>query len=380
MDFLLTEDHILIRDTAREIAEEKLKPYAREIDEQETVRLDSLRELGELGYMAMTIPEEYGGVGLDNISYALTVEEFSKVCASTGVCVSVNNALCAEGVYKFGTEEQRQTYLPALGDGRNLACFALSEPGAGTDVGSTRTTAVKDGSDFVINGKKNFVTNGGFADFCLVMVKTNPDAGNRGLSILIVDKDTPGFSAGRHEQKLGIRGSDTSELLFDDCRVPQSNLLGEEGRGLRAALTLLNSGRIGIAAQSLGIGEAAYQAACRYAKDREQFGIPIAGFQAISFKLAEMATELEAARLLTYKAAWMKDQGEDYITASAMAKLYASEAANRVTAEAIQIHGGYGFIRDFDVERYFRDARVTTLYEGTSEAQKITISRNILKE
>lgn len=380
MDFTLTEDHILIRDTAREIAVEKLKPHARAIDEEEAVRLEPIRELGELGYMSMMIPEEYGGAGLDTVSYVLVVEEFSKVCASTGVCVSVNNSLFADGVYKFGTEEQRRTYLMPLGDGRKQACLALSEPGAGTDVGATRTTAIKDGSDYVINGKKNFVTNGGFADYILVLVKTDPDAGSRGLSMLLVEKDTPGFSVGRHELKLGIRGSDTSELLFDHCRVPQSNLLGGEGKGLRIALTILDGGRIGIAAQALGIGQAAYEDALKYSKERHAFGKPISEFQAISFKLAEMATELEAARLLTYKAAWLKDQGGDYMTAAAMAKLYASETANRVATEAIQIFGGYGYIRDFDVERYFRDARITSIYEGTSEAQKIVISRNILKD
>lgn len=379
MDFVLTDDHLLIRDTAREIAEEKLKPYAREIDEQETVRLETIRELGELGYMTMMIPEEYGGAGLDALSYVLVIEEFSKVCASTGVCVSVNNSLFAEGVYKFGTEEQRRKYLPPLGDGRAQACLALSEPEAGTDVGSTRTTAVKDGTDYVVNGKKNFVTNGGFADHILLLVSTDPEAGHRGLSMLIVDKDTPGFSVGRHELKLGIRGSDTTELVFDNCRIPQSNRLDEEGKGLRIALTILDGGRIGIAAQALGIAQAAYEEAVQYAKERKQFGRPIAEFQAVAFKLADMATELEAARLLTYKAAWLKDQGQDYVTAASMAKLYASEAANRITTEAIQIHGGYGYIRDFNVERYFRDARITTIYEGTSEAQRMVISRNILR-
>lgn len=380
MDFTLSDEHLMIRDAAREIAEEKLRPYAKEIDEKETVRLETIRELGQLGYMTMMIPEKYGGSGLDSISYVLVIEEFSKVCASTGVCVSVNNSLVAEGIYKFGTEEQRMKYLPPMGDGRMNACLALSEPGSGTDVGAARTTAIKAGSDYILNGKKIFVTNGGFADFALVLVSTDPDAGHRGLSVCIVEQGTPGFSIGRHEQKLGIRGSDTSELIFDNCRIPQTNRLGEEGKGLRFALTILDGGRIGIAAQALGIGQAAYEDALKYSKERKQFGQPISDFQAIAFKLADMATELDAARLLTYRAAWMKDQGLDYARESAMAKLHASETANTVATEAIQIHGGYGYIRDFNVERYFRDARITSIYEGTSEAQRIVISRSILKE
>jgi alkylation response protein AidB-like acyl-CoA dehydrogenase len=379
MNFTFTDDHIMMRETARKIAEEKLKPLAKEIDERETPDLDTLRELGELGFMAMMVPEEYGGAGLDTVSYVIVMEEFSKVCASTGVCVSVNNSLFADGVYKFGTEEQRKKYLPRLGNGQAQACLGLTEPGAGTDVGSTATTAVKDGSDYIINGKKHFVTNGGFADYLMVLVSTEPGTGHRGLSMVIIEKDTPGFSVGRHELKLGIRGSDTSELLFDNCRIPQANRLGEEGRGLKISLTILDGGRIGIAAQALGIAQAAYDDAVAYAKERTQFGKPIAEFQAIAFKIAEMATELEAARLMTYKAAWLKDQGEDYKMASSMAKLYASEASIRITNEALQIHGGYGYVRDFNVERYYRDARITTIYEGTSEAQKIVISRDILR-
>lgn len=379
MNFTFTDDHIMMRETARKIAEEKLKPLAKEIDERETPDLDTLRELGELGFMAMMVPEEYGGAGLDTVSYVIVMEEFSKVCASTGVCVSVNNSLFADGVYKFGTEEQRKKYLPRLGNGHAQACLGLTEPGAGTDVGSTATTAVKDGSDYIINGKKHFVTNGGFADYLMVLVSTEPGTGHRGLSMVIIEKDTPGFSVGRHELKLGIRGSDTSELLFDNCRIPQANRLGEEGRGLKISLTILDGGRIGIAAQALGIAQAAYDDAVAYAKERTQFGKPIAEFQAIAFKIAEMATELEAARLMTYKAAWLKDQGEDYKMASSMAKLYASEASIRITNEALQIHGGYGYVRDFNVERYYRDARITTIYEGTSEAQKIVISRDILR-
>jgi alkylation response protein AidB-like acyl-CoA dehydrogenase len=379
MNFTFTDDHVMMRETARKIAEEKLKPLAKEIDERETPDLDTLRELGELGFMAMMVPEEYGGAGLDTVSYVIVMEEFSKVCASTGVCVSVNNSLFADGVYKFGTEEQRKKYLPRLGNGQAQACLGLTEPGAGTDVGSTATTAVKDGSDYIINGKKHFVTNGGFADYLMVLVSTEPGTGHRGLSMVIIEKDTPGFSVGRHELKLGIRGSDTSELLFDNCRIPQANRLGEEGRGLKISLTILDGGRIGIAAQALGIAQAAYDDAVAYAKERTQFGKPIAEFQAIAFKIAEMATELEAARLMTYKAAWLKDQGEDYKMASSMAKLYASEASIRITNEALQIHGGYGYVRDFNVERYYRDARITTIYEGTSEAQKIVISRDILR-
>ncbi|MBT5876009.1 MAG: acyl-CoA dehydrogenase, partial [Candidatus Latescibacteria bacterium] len=302
-----------------------------------------------------------------------------RVCASTGVCVSVNNSLFADGVYKFGTEDQRQRFLPPMGDSRAQACISLSEPGAGTDVGSTLTTATKDGDSWVLNGKKNFATNGGFADFALVLVSTDQQAGHKGLSMFIVDKGTPGFSVGRHELKLGIRGSDTSELLFDDCRVPESSMLGSPGKGLSIALTILNGGRIGIAAQAIGIGQAAYEDAVAYSKERQQFGKPISEFQAVAFKLADMAVELEAAKLLTLKAAWLKDQGQDYITASAKAKLFASEAANRIATEALQIHGGYGYIRDFNVERYFRDARITTIYEGTSEAQRIVISRDVLR-
>mgnify|MGYP001201478460 CR=1 FL=1 len=378
MDFALNSDHIMMRDTTRRIAEEKLKPIAREIDESETVSYETIRELGEMGFMAMMVPEEYGGAGLDTISYVIAVEEFSRVCASTGVCVSVNNSLFADGVCSFGTEKQKRIYLPPLGCGKAQACLALTEPEAGTDVGATTTSALKIGSEYVIDGKKHFVTNGGFADNLLVLVTTAPGTGHRGLSMLLVEKGTPGFTIGRQEHKLGIRGSDTSELIFEKCRVPEENLLGEEGRGMNIALSILNGGRIGIAAQALGIAQGAYDASVQYAKERIQFDKPIAEFQAIAFKLAEMATELEAARLMTYKAAWLKDNGQDYIVASSMAKLYASEASIKITNEAIQIHGGYGYIRDFDVERFYRDARITTLYEGTSEAQKIVISRKIL--
>lgn len=381
MDFDLTESQQRVRDDIRAFTETRIRPLAREIDARGEVPMDVIRELGAAGYMAMMIPTAYGGAGLDTICYSVVVEEVSRVCASTGVCVSVNNSLFADGLYKFGSEALKRRYLPKMGDGRMNGCLALTELEAGTDLAAAKTTAVSDGDDYILNGRKLFITNGGFADAVLVLASTDPRADGRGMSVVVVDKETPGFRVGRREETLGIRGSDTSELIFENCRIPKTNRLGEEGDGFRIGLTILDGGRIGIASQAVGIAQAAYEEALAYAGSRQQFGRPIGAFQAIAFKLADMATEIDAARLLTLRAAYLKDRKKPYGTAAAMAKLYAAETAIRVTNEALQIYGGAGYVRHpkNSIERYYRDARVTAIYEGTSEAQRIVISRNILK-
>lgn len=381
MDFDLTESQQRVRDDIRAFAESRIRPLARQIDSDGKVPMDVIRELGARRYMAMMIPVDYGGAGLDTTSYSIVVEEVSRACASTGVCVSVNNSLFADGLYKFGSEALKRRYLPKMGDGRMNGCLALTEMEAGTDLAAAKTTAIPDGDDYILNGSKLFITNGGFSDATLALVSTDLLAGSRGLSVVVVDKGTPGFRVGRREETMGIRGSDTSELIFENCRIPRANRLGDEGDGFRIGLTILDGGRIGIASQAVGIAQAAYEEAVAYARTRQQFGRPIGTFQAIAFKLADMATEIDAARLLTLRAAWLKDRKQPYGTAAAMAKLYASEMAIRVTNEALQIHGGAGYVRhpQNNIERYYRDARITAIYEGTSEAQRIVVSRNILK-
>ncbi|ORJ56073.1 acyl-CoA dehydrogenase [Geothermobacter hydrogeniphilus] len=381
MKFELTEEQSLIRQTVREFAEKEIKPGAAERDETETFDRALMHDkVGELGLTGIVFPEEYGGAGADYISYAIAVEELSRVCASTGVTLSAHLSLGANPIYLFGTEEQKQQFLTPLAQGTKLGAFALTETGAGSDAGGTRTTAVRDGDSWVLNGTKIFCTNGGEAEIYIVFARTDKQAEkHHGISAFIVEKDTPGFTFGKKESKLGIRSSPTRELVFDNCRIPLANLLGEEGSGFKVAMKTLDGGRIGIASQALGIAQGAYEEALNYARERKQFDQPIAGFQAIQFKLADMATEIEAARLLVYQAAYKASAGIPYGKDSAMAKMYASDVAMKVTTEAVQIHGGYGFTRDFPVERMMRDAKITQIYEGTNEVQRIVIGAAITR-
>jgi butyryl-CoA dehydrogenase len=381
MIFELNEEQSLIRQTVREFAEKEIKPSAAERDETESFdRALMFDKVGELGLAGIVFPEEYGGAGADYISYAIAVEELSRVCGSTGVTLSAHLSLCANPIYLFGTEEQKKEFLIPLAEGTKLGAFALTETSAGSDAGGTRTTAVRDGDSWVLNGTKIFCTNGGEAEINIVFARTDKNAKkHHGISAFIVEKDTPGFSFGKKELKLGIRSSPTRELVFDNCRIPIANLLGEEGSGFKVAMKTLDGGRIGIAAQALGIAQGAYEAARDYALERKQFDQPIASFQAIQFKLADMATEIEAARLLVYQAAYKASAGQPYGKESAMAKMYASDVAMRVTTEAVQVFGGYGFTRDFPVERMMRDAKITQIYEGTNEVQRIVIAAAITR-
>ena len=378
MDFRLDEEHELFRRTARDFAQKELEPRAKEFEEQHEVAPEILKNLGELGYLGLVAPEAYGGVGADALSYTLVMEELSRACASTSTVVSVQNSLVEFPLVEFGTEAQKQKYLPKLATGEWMGAFGLTEPESGSDAAGMKTTAVRDGDVYVLNGAKRFITNAAFAHVFVVFAITDPEAGNRGVSCLLVERDTPGFTVGAEEEKMGIRGTSTCELFFEDCRVPVGNLLGEFNHGFKVAMLTLDSGRIGIAAQALGIAQAALDEALKYAQERIAFGKPLAAFQSIQFKLAEMKTKVEAARLLTYQAAWKKDQGEDCILESSLAKLYAGEIASEVADEAVQIHGGYGYIRDYKVERLYRDARITRIYEGTSEIQKLIIARQLL--
>ncbi|MGB9668742.1 MAG: acyl-CoA dehydrogenase [Thermosulfidibacteraceae bacterium] len=380
MRFELTEEQKMLKDMVRRFAEEQVKPRAKKIDEEGQIPRDIIEQLAELGLFGVHVPEEYGGSGMDYVSYAIVIEELSRACASTGVLVSAHTSLVVDPILKFGTEEQKRKYLVPLAKGEKIGAHAMTEPGAGTDVTSISTTARKEGDYYVINGVKHFITNGREADIFLVFAYTDKEKKHKGISAFIVERGTPGFTVGKLEHKLGIRGSSTAELIFEDCKVPASNLLGEEGQGFYIAMECYDGGRVGIAAQAVGIAQAAYEDSLEFAKTRVQFGQPIANFQAIQFKLADMVTLIEAARLLYLKAAWLKDQGiKSYYLYSAMAKLFASDVAMRVTRKAIQIHGGYGYTTDYNVERYYRDAKITEIYEGTVEAQRLTIARAILK-
>ena len=379
MDFEFNEDQKMIKEAAREFASEKLAPKAQEFDEKEEIPGEIYKELAELGYLGMLMPEEYGGSGLDFISYILVMEEFAKACAALEISLSVHNSLVCDAILKYGTDEQKKKYLPKLTRGEFIGAYSLTEPEAGTDAGSLKTSAVLKGNHYLLNGTKTFVTNAGIADLFVLFVLTTPEAKSKGISCLLVEKGLKGFTIGAKEKKMGIRGSDTRELSFEDCQVPRENLLGEENKGFSIALSLLDSGRIGVGAQSAGIAQSALDEALKYSKERVQFGQPICNFQAIQFKLATMATQIEAARLLVYRAAWMKQNNKRCSREASIAKLFASEIANYVVNEAVQIHGGYGYMKEYAVERYFRDARVTEIYEGTSEAQRIVISRDLLK-
>ncbi|MCS6982071.1 MAG: acyl-CoA dehydrogenase [Flavobacteriales bacterium] len=378
-DYLeITEEHKMIQEAARRFARERLLPGVIERDEKMLFDWDIIRELGQMGFMGMMVSPEWGGSGLDTLSYVLAMEEISKVDNSISVCMSVNNSLVCWGLEKYGTPMQKEKYLRRLARGEIIGAFCLSEPEAGSDATSQKTEAIDMGDHYLLNGTKNWITNGYNASVYLVMAQTDRSKGHRGINCLIVEKGMPGFQIGAKENKLGIRASDTTSLIFTDVRVPKENRLGEEGFGFKFAMQTLNGGRIGIAAQALGIAAGAYELALQYAKTRKAFGRPIAEHQAIAFKLAEMATRIEAARRLVYKAAWLKDQGQDYAMASSMAKLYASETAMWVTTEAVQIHGGYGYVKEYHVERLMRDAKITQIYEGTSEIQRIVISRHLL--
>jgi len=378
MQFQLSEEHLMIQKAARDFANTVLKPGVIDRDEHQKFPKEEIKQLGELGFMGMMVDPKYGGAGLDTISYVLAMEELSKIDASTSVVISVNNSLVCWGLENFGTEKQKQKYLVPLAKGEIIGAFCLSEPEAGSDATSQQTTGIDKGDHYLINGTKNWITNGSSASVYLVIAQTYPEKGHKGINAFIVERGMPGFVIGNKENKLGIRGSDTHSLMFTDVKVPKENRIGEDGFGFKFAMKTLAGGRIGIASQALGIASGAYELALGYSKERKAFGKPISQHQAIQFKLADMATEIEAARLLCLKAAWLKDQHLDYGTASAMAKVFASRVAMEVTVEAVQVHGGYGFVKEYHVERLMRDAKITQIYEGTTEVQKIVISRAIL--
>lgn len=379
MNFELSEEHKMIRDAARDFAQTELLPGVIERDENQTFPHEQIKKMGELGFLGMMVSPEYGGGGMDTISYVLAMEEISKVDASASVVMSVNNSLVCWGIEKFGTEEQKQKYLTRLATGEIIGAFCLSEPEAGSDATSQKTTAIDKGDHYLLNGTKNWITNGNNAEVCLVIAQTDVEKGHRGINALIVEKGMEGFVVGPKENKMGIRGSDTHSLMFTDVKVPKENRIGEDGFGFKFAMKTLSGGRIGIASQALGIASGALELALQYSKERKSFGKPICEHQAIAFKLADMATEIEAARLLCLRAAWQKDSGIDFTESGAMAKLFSAEKAMRIATEAVQIHGGYGFVKEYHVERLMRDAKITQIYEGTSEIQKIVISRSILR-
>jgi butyryl-CoA dehydrogenase len=381
MNFALSDEESLIQATARDFADRELAPLAAQIDREGEIPRAILDKMADLGFMGMLTPETYGGAGLSNFCLALVQLEINRACASTGVTMSVHNSLCQSPILRFGTEEQKRRYLPHLATGKWIGAYSLSEPVSGTDAAALLTTGARDGSDYVLRGSKNFVTNGAIADLFVTFVRTNPDPDARHdtISALLVERGTRGLTVGKPEKKMGIRGSSTTTLFFEDCRVPQANLLGNEGEGFKIALQTLDGGRIGIAAQAAGIAQACLDASVKYAKERRQFEQPIGNFQAIQWKLAQMATDIDAARLLILRAARLRDQGQPHTREASMAKLFASSMANLHAKEAIQIHGGVGYIREFPVERYFRDAKITEIYEGTSEVQRIVIARSLLK-
>ncbi len=379
MFFKLTEEQEMLRKTVRDFAENEIGPKAAEMDEKEEYDWDLWTKMADMGLTGIPYPEEYEGADMDNVSYAIAVEELSRVCASSGVLVSAHTSLCAWPIYHFGTEEQKQKYLVPLASGEKIGAMGLTEAGAGSDAGATKTTAVLDGDEYVINGAKIFITNGYYADIYVILASMDRSLKHKGISAFIIEKGTPGFTFGKKEHKLGIRASATYELVFENCRIPKENMLGKENEGFKIAMKLLDGGRIGIAAQALGIAQGAYEEALNYSKIREQFGKPISANQGLQWMLADMATQIEAARLLVYQAAWLKDNNESYSKQAAMAKLFAAETAMWVTTKAVQILGGYGYTREYPVERMMRDAKITEIYEGTSEVQRMVIASNILR-
>jgi alkylation response protein AidB-like acyl-CoA dehydrogenase len=380
MPFKLTDEQIMIQTMVRDFAREVLLPTAMERDRTKEFPAENLRKMGTLGLMGMMVPPEYNGAGVDTLSYVLALQEVAYACASTAVVMSVHNSIVCETINRFGTEEQKQTYLKPLAAGDVIGAFALTEPQAGSDPVSQLTWAERDGEHYIIHGTKRFITSGKHAGVTIITAKTDKTKRHKGISAFIVKKGTPGFTVGKTEEKMGLCASDTTDLVFEDCRIPAGNLLGQEGDGFKIAMTALDGGRIGIAAQSVGVAQAALDAAISYAKAREQFGQPISKFQGLRWMLADMATKLEAARQLTFSAAAMKDRGERYTMQASIAKLFASEMVNRVTAKALQIHGGYGYIKEYPVERFYRDARVFTIYEGTSEIQRVVIANHLLED
>lgn len=377
MDFNLSKEHQLARQLFRKFAENEIKPYAEEIDEEEKFPVETVHKLARYGFMGIPFPKEYGGQGGDNLAYAMAVEEISRFCATTGVIVSAHTSLCATPIYETGTEEQKQKYLIPLAKGEKLGAFGLTEPGAGTDASGQQTKAEFDGENYILNGSKIFITNAGYADIYIIFAMTDKAQGIKGISAFIIEKDFPGFSVGKKERKMGIRGSATCELIMENCIVPQENLLGRIGKGFSLAMKALDGGRIGVAAQALGIGEGAIEETVKYVKERKQFGKRISQFQNTQFQLADMHSRMEAAKLLVYKAASLKDAGENYSVAAAMAKLFAAESATAVTCKAVQLFGGYGYTRDYPVERMMRDAKITEIYEGTSEVQRMVIAKGL---
>ena len=379
MNFGLTREQELVRQMVREFAVNEVKPIAAEIDETERFPMENVKKMAELGMMGIPFPKEFGGAGGDVLSYIITVEELSKVCGTTGVIVSAHTSLCASLIYENGTPAQKEKYLVPLAKGEKIGAFGLTEPGAGTDAAGQQTTAVLDGDNYILNGSKIFITNGGVADTFIVFAMTDKSQGTRGISAFIVEKDFPGFSIGKKEEKLGIRASSTTELIFENCIVPKENLIGKEGKGFSIAMKTLDGGRIGIAAQALGIAEGAYEESVKYMKERKQFGRPLSAFQGLQWMIADMETKIEAAKLLVYKAAWLKQNKMPYSVDAAKAKLFAAEVAMDVTTKAVQIHGGYGYTKEYPVERMMRDAKITEIYEGTSEVQKMVIAGAALR-
>ena len=385
MEFSLSDEQQQLRRTVREFAEGEIAPHVMEWDEASHFPSEIMPKMAEMGFLGVIFPEKYGGAGMGYVEYAIIIEELSRVDGSVGIIVAAHNSLCTNHIYKFGSEEQKQKYVVPLAQGKKIGCWSLTEPEAGSDAGGTRTVAGKKAGGWLINGSKTFTTNGHYADVCVAMAVTDASKKSHGISAFVVEKGTPGFRPGKKENKLGLRASDTSEVVFTDCRVPAGNLLGAEGEGFVNSLQILDGGRISIAALGLGMAQGAYECALRYAKQRKQFGKPIADFQAIQFKLADMATQIEAARLLTYQAAWMADRAiasgdgnPRFTRESSMAKLYAGEVAVRVANEAVQIHGGYGFIKDYPAEKYYRDVKLCTIGEGTSEIQRLVIARQLI--
>ena len=378
MHFELTDEQRMTREMVRDFAENEIKPLAQERDRTGEFPWELIRKMGPLGLLGLPIPEEYGGAGADTVCYAIAIEEIARVCGSTAITVAAHTSLGTYPIYRFGNEAQKRKYLPRLASGQGLAAFGLTEPEAGSDAGATKTRAVRRGDEWVLNGQKIFITNGSIADVVVVAALTDPDKGPRGISNFIVEKGTPGFRPRRDEEKMGLKASVTSQLFFEECRVPQENFLGQPGEGYKQFLITLDGGRISIGAMALGLAQGAYERALAYSKERVQFGQPIARFQAIQWMLADMATEIEAARLMVYRAAWLKDQGVRFTKEAAMAKLFASEVAERACFKALQIHGGYGYMREYDVERMYRDQRLCTIGEGTSEIQRLVIARQIL--
>ncbi|HBX43541.1 MAG TPA: acyl-CoA dehydrogenase [Deltaproteobacteria bacterium] len=380
MVFDLTEEQRMIQDMARSFAQKEVLPKAAELDETGRFPEELVRKMADLGLMGVAVPEEYGGAGMDNICYVIAMEEIARACASTSVILSVNNSLACDPILKFGSEEQKRGTLVPLASGRHLGCFGLTEPGAGSDAGSQKTTAIREGSRYIVNGTKNFITNAPHADTCILFAMTDKETGHKGITAFILDMKSKGITIGKNEKKLGISASATASIILEDVEIPEENRLANEGDGFKVAMHTLDGGRIGIAAQAIGIARASLEDALAYAKERKQFGQPIANFQAIQWMLADMATEIDASRLLAYRAAWLKDRNARHSKESSMAKLYASETAMRASVKGIQIHGGYGYIKEYPAERHFRDAKITEIYEGTSEIQRLVISAALLKD